>query len=69
MKFTPRPLSRAESGELPTGLVIDQTTGIVRGTPNSSAAGNTYKFSVKVLDNNNQEAVSDPVYYHIKVPR
>ena len=56
-----------ESGNLPEGLVIDQANGLVRGTPSSSASGNTYTFTVKVKDSNGEEAVTDPLYYHIKV--
>lgn len=58
-----------ESGALPPGLVIDQANGIIRGTPNSSAAGNTYDFTVTVKDRDNNTAVSDPLNYHIKVPK
>ena len=58
-----------ESGDLPEGLVIDQSNGLVRGTPSSSAAGNTYTFTVRVKDHNGEQAVTDPLYYHIKVAR
>ncbi len=57
------------SGELPPGLVIDQARGVVRGTPNSSAAGNTYSFTITVKDNNGDTAVTDGLHYHINVPR
>ena len=58
-----------ESGELPPGLVIDQANGIVRGTPNSSAAGTTYNFTVRVKDKDNNTALSDVLTYHIKVSK
>ncbi len=45
------------SGELPPGLVIDQTTGIVRGTPMSNAAGKTYSFTIMVKDTNGKVAL------------
>lgn len=41
------------SGSLPPGLTIDQARGVLRGTPFSSAAGNTYTFTVMVSDTTN----------------
>lgn len=38
------------TGSLPGGLTIDQGRGIVRGTPFSSAAGQTYRFTIRVQD-------------------
>ena len=58
-----------ESGNLPDGLVIDQANGVIRGTPHSSAAGKKYTFTIKVKAKDGEEALSDPVYYHIEVPR
>lgn len=57
-----------DSGELPPGLVVDQVTGVVRGTPFSSAAGKTYQFTVKVVDRNGNVAIPGPTYV-INVPR
>jgi hypothetical protein len=38
------------TGALPPGLVIDQARGVVRGTPTSSASGQTYSFTINVVD-------------------
>jgi hypothetical protein len=57
------------SGELPPGLSIDQANGVVHGTPNSSAAGNNYTFTVNVKDTNGETAVNDGLSYHINVPK
>ena len=38
------------TGTLPPGLTLDQARGVLYGTPFSSAAGNTYTFSVSVSD-------------------
>lgn len=46
------------TGELPPGMAIDRASGVVRGTPFSSAAGNTYKFTVTVKDKTGKEAIS-----------
>jgi Putative Ig domain len=43
-------------GALPPGMSIDMDHGVVRGTPASSAAGNTYSFQVNVLDNTHTPA-------------
>ena len=62
------------TGELPPGLVIDQAKGVVRGTPHSSAAGNTYSFTITVKDKTGEEALIvgpglQPPTYTISVPR
>ena len=57
------------SGELPPGLSIDQANGVIHGTPNSSAAGNNYTFTVNVKDTNGETAVNDGLSYHINVPK
>jgi hypothetical protein len=57
------------SGELPPGLTIDQANGVIHGTPNSSAAGNSYTFTVTVKDKNGETAVDDGLSYHINVPK
>ena len=59
-------------GSLPAGMVIDQSTGIVRGTPHSDAAGYIYGFVITVIDANGKEAVMNggqPPVYSIAVPR
>ncbi len=38
----------ANGSVLPPGMALDQSRGVVRGTPLSSAAGNTYRFSVLI---------------------
>ncbi len=52
---------------LPGGMVIDQAFGVVRGTPVSSAAGQSFKFSVTVKDANNQTATCPCVTYILAV--
>ena len=47
------------SGALPPGMVIDSARGVVRGTPFSSASGNTYSFQVNVLDNTDASALNN----------
>lgn len=42
------------TGQLPPGLVIDAARGVVRGTPFSSAAGQTFTFTVTVRDSSPQ---------------
>jgi len=54
-------------GELPPGMVIDQAKGVVRGKPFSSAAGNTYDFTITVKGNTGEEALTGPTYT-ISVP-
>jgi hypothetical protein len=58
-----------DSGELPPGLVIDQANGVVRGTPNSSAAGKSYTFTVTVKAGDGDTAYNDGLSYHIDVPK
>lgn len=50
-----------------SGLLIDQARGIVRGTVNNSAAGQTLRFRVVVRDNNGDTAVTDDLTYEIVV--
>lgn len=62
------------TGELPPGMVIDKVSGIVRGTPHESAAGNTYNFTITVKDNKGNEALIigpglKPPNYTISIPR
>jgi len=62
------------TGELPPGMVIDQSSGIVRGTPHQSAAGNTYSFTITVKDKTGNEALIispglQPPTYTIYVPK
>jgi hypothetical protein len=45
-----------------SGLTIDQSSGIVRGTPFDSASGKTLKFRVIVKDSAGYTAYSGPVY-------
>ena len=45
-----------------SGLTIDATRGVVRGTPMSSAAGKTLRFRVIVRDGAGDTAVYAPVY-------
>lgn len=56
-----------ESGELPEGLVLDQESGIIRGMPLASAAGNTYTFSVRVVADDGTVAINDGLEYTIEV--
>jgi hypothetical protein len=44
------------TGTLPQGLVIDTARGVVRGTPFSSAAGQTFNFTITVRDHNGKIA-------------
>lgn len=41
------------TGSLPPGLTLDASRGVLYGTPLSSAAGNTYTFTVRVSDSAN----------------
>lgn len=50
-----------------SGLVIDQARGIVRGTINNSAAGQTLRFRVIVTDSTGATAVTDGLTYEIVV--
>jgi hypothetical protein len=45
-----------------SGLTIDATRGVVRGTPMSSAAGKTLRFRVVVHDSAGDTAIGEPVY-------
>jgi len=42
-----------QTGALPPGLTLDQARGVLYGTPDPSAAGNTYTFTVTVSDSVN----------------
>ncbi len=42
------------SGSLPPGLSLDQARGVVRGTPLSNTAGQTYTFTVSAADSSGQ---------------
>jgi len=62
------------TGELPSGMVIDQARGVVRGTPFSDAAGNTYSFTITVKDKTGKEALIvgpglQPPTYTFSVPK
>ncbi len=50
------------SGGLPPGLEINPTSGVIHGTPLSSAAGNTYTFTISVKDGIGAEAIGEPTY-------
>jgi hypothetical protein len=50
------------SGELPPGLKINPASGVIYGTPLSSAAGNTYKFRISVKDGIGADAIGEPTY-------
>jgi len=43
---------RVSNGTLPGGLVVDQSSGVLRGTPFSSASGGTYRFQVSITTSN-----------------
>jgi Ca2+-binding RTX toxin-like protein len=45
------------SGSLPPGLQIDRARGVLRGTPFTSARGETYSFSVTIQDSTGATAV------------
>ncbi len=55
-------------GSLPSGLLIDQGRGIVRGTVNSSAAAGVYTFTISVRDSQGKIATGAPLQYTITVP-
>ncbi|HJQ25953.1 MAG TPA: putative Ig domain-containing protein [Blastocatellia bacterium] len=46
------------SGALPTGLTLNQTTGVIGGRP--TVAG-TFNFVIKITDNTSASALSDPL--------
>lgn len=50
------------SGALSPGLVIDMSRGVVRGTPLSSALGQTFTFRVQVENDAGEVASDGPVY-------
>ena len=50
------------SGGLPPGLGINPASGVIYGTPLSSAAGNTYKFTISVKEALGKEALGEPTY-------
>jgi hypothetical protein len=49
--------SLGTGSSLPGGLVIDMSRGVVRGTPLSSASGQTFSFTVNVTDSIGEVAV------------
>lgn len=56
------------TGSLPPGLSLDASRGVLHGTALSSAAGNTYTFTVRVSDNANTlcpSGGSSPATYRI----
>lgn len=56
------------SGDLPPGLGLNSTSGVVYGTPLSSATGKTYKFRISVKDGLGVDAIGEPTY-SIFVPK
>lgn len=56
------------TGQLPPGLGINQSSGVIYGTPLPSAAGKTYKFSINVKDGMGMDAIGEPTY-SISVPK
>jgi hypothetical protein len=46
------------TGTLPPGLSVDASKGVVRGTPFSSASGQTFQFTVKVTDAMGETAIT-----------
>jgi large repetitive protein len=56
------------SGDLPPGLKINPSSGVIYGTPLSSAAGITYKFRISVKDSIGVDAIGEPTY-SIFVPK
>lgn len=55
------------TGTLPPGMVIDQARGVVRGTPTSSASGQSYKFTINVKDSSGNSAICPCANYIIQV--
>lgn len=43
------------TGNLPSGLVLDMSTGVVRGTPAESNAGHSFTFTIQVTDSNEND--------------
>ena len=65
---------RLASGNLPEGMSIEKSTGVVIGTPFSSAANKTFEFTISVKDKDGKEAIimapsGNPPAYTISVPR
>src|SRR5438132_9345764 len=59
-----------QTGALPPGIALDQARGVLSGTPSSSAAGNSYTFTVTVADsvNNVFPSVTDsPATFSITI--
>jgi hypothetical protein len=50
------------TGTLPPGLSVDASKGVVRGTPFSSASGQTFQFTVKVTDAMGETAITPSTY-------
>jgi len=62
--------SLAPGESLPSGLVIDASRGVVRGTPFSNTAGQTFSFKISVKDNTGKTAscsLAECPTYKIKV--
>lgn len=45
------------SGNLPTGISLDTSTGVISGTPAVNSGGQTYSFSLSVTDSSSQTKV------------
>lgn len=56
-----------DTGELPSGMVLDEANGIIRGKPMASEAGETFTFSVRVVASDNSVAAKDGLGYSITV--
>ncbi len=52
--------SLAAGGALPPGLVLDQATGVIRGTPLASGAGQTFNFAIVVTDGSSPPQTASP---------
>lgn len=50
------------TGTLPPGLSVDASKGVVRGTPFSSASGQTFQFTVRVTDATGETAITPSTY-------
>jgi hypothetical protein len=55
------------TGTLPAGLVVDQSRGVVRGTPASSAAGQTFSFTANLVDHGGHAAACPCATYVMRV--
>jgi hypothetical protein len=52
-----------KGSKIPPGLVLDQSRGMLRGTPHASASGKTYNFYVDVMEmHTKQKAISTNFY-------